>query len=131
MNRLGVAGIAAFGGMLAACPYLVALTSPPGSMILVYLTQLPLFVAGLWVGVGASALAGLGAALILLAASNLMAAAVFAGLNAVPVVLLVRQALLARTAAESVIEWYPPGLLTAWVTGLGLAAIAGSLLLLG
>jgi hypothetical protein len=100
-------------------------------MILVYLTQLPLFVAGLWLGVGASVLAGLTASLILIAASNLMAAAVFAGLNAVPAVLLVRQSLLARTGAEGVIEWYPPGLLTAWLTGFGLAAIAASLLLLG
>ncbi len=89
-------------------------------MILVYLTQLPLFVAGLWLGVGASALAGLAASLILIAASNFVAAAVFAGLNAVPVVLLVRQSLLARTGAEGVIE-----------TGFGLAAIAASLLLLG
>jgi hypothetical protein len=131
MYRLGVAGIAVFGGILAACPYLVALTSPPGSMILVYLTQLPLFVVGLWLGVGASALAGLAASLILMAVSNLMAAAVFGGLNAVPVVLLVRQSLLARTGAGGVIEWYPPGLLTAWLTSLGLAAIAVSLLLLG
>ncbi len=100
-------------------------------MILVYLTQLPLFVAGLWLGVGASALAGLAASLILIAASNFVAAAVFAGLNAVPVVLLVRQSLLARTGAEGVIEWYPPGSLTAWLTGSGLAAIAACLLLLG
>ena len=131
MSRLGAAGIAVFCGALGACPYLVALTGSPGSVILVYLTQLPLFVAGLWLGVGASALAGLAASLILIAASNLMAAAVFAGLNAVPVVLLVRQSLLARTGAEGVIEWYPPGMLTAWLTGFGLAAIAASLLLLG
>src|SRR5207244_10549004 len=100
---------------------------------LVYLRQLPLFVAGLWLGVGASMLAGLAASLILMAASNLIAAAVFAGLNAVPVVLLVRQSLLARTGAgaEGVIEWYPPGLLAAWLTGLGLAATAAALVALG
>jgi hypothetical protein len=107
------------------------MTGSPGSMILVYLTQLPLFVAGLWLGVGASALAGLAALLILIAASNLMAAAVFAGLNVVPVVLLVRQSLLARTDRGGEIEWYSPGLLTAWLTGLGLAAIIVSVCLLG
>jgi Predicted membrane protein (DUF2232) len=131
VTRFGAAGIVAFCGALGAGPYLVALTGPPGSMILVYLTQLPLFVAGLWLGVGAAALAGLAASLILVAASNLMAAAVFAGLNVVPVVLLVRQSLLARTGAAGEIEWYSPGLLTAWLTGLGLAAIAASVLLLG
>jgi hypothetical protein len=131
VSRLGVAGIAAFCGALAACPYSVALMGSPGSMILAYLTQLPLFVAGLWLGVGASALAGLAASMLLIAASNPMAAAVFAGLNAVPVVLLVRQSLLARTGAAGEIEWYSPGLLTAWLTGLGLAVIAASILVLG
>jgi hypothetical protein len=131
VSRLGVAGLAMFCGALGACPYLIALTGSPGSMILVYLTQLPLFIAGLWLGVGASALAGLAALLILFTASNLTAAAVFAGLNIVPVVLLVRQSLLARTGPEDAIEWYSPGLLTAWLTGLGLAAIIASIFFFG
>jgi hypothetical protein len=100
-------------------------------MILVYLTQLPLFIAGLWLGVTAAGLAGLAASLILLVTSNFVAAAVFAGLNALPVVLLVRQALLARTNADGGIEWYPPGLLTAWLTGLGLAATTVVFLVFG
>jgi hypothetical protein len=100
-------------------------------MVLVYLAQLPLFVAGLWLGTGAAALAGLVASLLLAATSNLVAAAIFAGLNAIPVVLLVRQSLLARTDAGGAIEWYPPGLLTGWLTAIGLTAIAGAFLLLG
>lgn len=131
MTRSAVAGIAALCGALGASPYLVALGGSPGAMILVYLTQLPLFTAGLWLGVGGSIMAGLAASLILLAASNIVAAGVFAGLNAVPVVFLVRQALLARPGATGAIEWYPPGLLTAWLTGLGLAATALAFLLLG
>jgi hypothetical protein len=131
VSRLGIAGIAALCGALGAFPYVIALTGSPGSIVLVYLTQLPLFAAGLWLGAGASALAGLVASLILLVASNLIAAAVFAGLNAVPVVLLVRKTLLARTVADGAIEWYPPGLLTGWLTGLGLAAVGVSLILFG
>lgn len=131
MPRLGVAGIAGFCGALGACPYLAALSGSPGSMILVYLTQLPLFAAGLWLGAGAAVLAGIAASLVLAVASGLMAAAVFAGMNAVPVALLVRQSLLARRDGEGALEWYPPGLLTAWLTGLGLAAVAAALLLLG
>jgi hypothetical protein len=100
-------------------------------MILVYLAQLPLFVAGLWLGASVSALAGLAASLLLAATGNLVAATVFAGSNAIPVGLLVRQSLLARTVAGGAVEWYPPGLLTAWVTGLGLAATAAAFLLLG
>lgn len=131
MSGLRIAGAAAVCGVLAACPYLVALISPPGSMILIYLAQLPLFVAGLWLGVGASLLAGLAASLTLVAASTPMTAAVFAGLNAGPVALLVRQSLLARTNNGGAVQWYPPGLLTAWLTGLGLAAIAAALALFG
>lgn len=131
MGRFGVAGVAALCGALAACPYLAVLSGSSASLLLVYLSQLPLFVGGLWCGVGAAALAGLTASVVLLAMSNIMACALFAALNAVPVILLVRQALLARIAADGAVEWYPAGLLTAWLTGLGLTAIAVTLLLLG
>jgi hypothetical protein len=131
MGRFAVAGVAVFCGTLGACPYLARLGGTPGSLILVYLAQLPLFICGLWGGVAVAALAGLTASLLLLIASNLMAVIMFAGLNVVPVILLVRQALLARTGTDGAIEWYPPGLLTAWLTGLGLTAIIVTLLLLG
>src|SRR4051812_50051280 len=52
-------------GGLAAGPYLLVLAGSTGSMILVYLAQLPLFAAGLWLGTGAAAAAGVIAALIL------------------------------------------------------------------
>jgi hypothetical protein len=131
MGRFAVAGVAALCGALGACPYLASLGGTPGSLILVYLSQLPLFIGGLWGGVTAAALAGLTASLMLLVAGNVIAVIMFAALNAVPVILLVRQALLARTGVDGAIEWYPPGLLTAWLTGLGLTAIMITLLLLG
>jgi hypothetical protein len=131
MGRFAVAGVAALCGALGACPYLAPLGGTPGSLILVYLSQLPLFIGGLWGGVTVAALAGLTALLMLLVASNIVAVIMFAALNVVPVILLVRQALLARTGADGAIEWYPPGLLTAWLTGLGLTAIMVTLLLLG
>ena len=131
MGRIGLAGVAALCGALAASPYLLSLSGSSSSLILVYLAQLPLFLAGLWGGVNAAALAGLAASIVLLAASNLMAVGLFAALNVVPVVLLMRQALLARPAADGGTEWYPPGLLTAWLTGLGLAGIGGALILRG
>lgn len=132
MSRLGVAGSVTLCGALGAFPYLIAAASgSPGAMILVYLAQLPLFVAGLWLGAAASALAGLAALLILAIASGLVAAVVFAGLNVVPVVLLVRQSLLARAGAAGAVEWYPPGMLAAWLTGLGLAAGGATIVMLG
>jgi hypothetical protein len=131
MSRLGFAGASAICGVLAAGPYLMALAGSNGSMILVYLAQLPLFTAGLWLGTGACALAGSAAVLILAGSGSLPAMALFAALNAIPAVLLVRQSLLARTAPGNAVEWYPPGLLTAWLTALGLAAVAAALLFLG
>jgi hypothetical protein len=92
---------------------------------------LPLFVAGLWLGVGAVAAAGVTGSLVLLAVSDLLGAALFAALNAVPVTLLVRQALLARRRDDGVYVWYPPGLLTAWLTFYAVAGIGAAMLLLG
>jgi len=119
---LGVAG----GGL-----YLAVVLGSPGALILVYLTQLPLFAAGLWLGVGAAAIAGVTATLMLLAASDLMAAAVFAGLNVMPVTLLVWRALLARRQPDETVAWYPPGLLAAWLTGIALAGIAIAVVVFG
>jgi hypothetical protein len=131
MGRFAVPGVAALCGALGACPYLAPLGGTPGSLIRVYLSQLPLCLGGLWGGVTAAALAGLTASLMLLIAGNIMAVMMFAALNVVPVTLLVRKALQARTGVDGAIEWYPPGLLTAWLTGLGLTAIMVTLLLLG
>ena len=131
MGRIGSAAAAIGCGLGAACLYLTVVLGSPGAIILVYMTQLPLFVAGLWLGAGAAALAGLTASLVLLAASDSLAAAIFAVLNAVPVVLLVRQALLARRREDGAIVWYPPGLLAGWLTALALGGIAAAFLLLG
>jgi hypothetical protein len=131
MDRLAMAAIAAACGGASACLYLALMLASPGAMILVYLTQLPLFLSGLWFGTAAAAIAGLGAVMVLLAASDVLAAAIFAALNAVPVIVLVRQALLARRNADGTLSWYPPGHLTVWLTALGILGIAAALLLLG
>ncbi len=131
MSRVRTAAVGVACGSAGACLYLALMLGTPGGLVLVYMTQLPLFLAGLWLGTGAAALAGLTGVLVLLAASDLLGAAVFAAVNAVPVVLLVRQALLARRDSDGTVVWYPPGLLTAWLTALALAGIAAALLLLG
>lgn len=118
-------------GALAGCLYLAAGFGTVGALVLVYMTELPLFVAGLWFGTGAAATAGLSGAVVLLAASDLLGAALFAAMNAAPVALLVRQALLARRRGDGTLVWYPPGLLTAWLTALALGGIAAALALYG
>ncbi|MGC2412741.1 MAG: DUF2232 domain-containing protein, partial [Stellaceae bacterium] len=65
---MGTASVAVACGSLGACLYLAVMLGTPGGLVLVYLAQLPLFIAGLWLGAGAAALAGLTGALVLLAA---------------------------------------------------------------
>ncbi len=131
MGRLGPLGIGAAMGALGAGLYLTMLTGSPGALILVYLAQLPLFAAGLWLGVGCGAVAGTSATAVLLVVGGLPAATVFAALYAAPIMVLVRQALLARHAPDGTLEWYPPGLLAAWLTGVGLAALGGGIAFFG
>jgi len=131
MGRLGVLGAGALLGALGAALYLALLTGSPGALILVYLAQLPLFAAGLWLGVASAAAAGITACVAVLVAGGSVVSALFAALYAAPVVLLVRQALLARNGPDGVLEWYPPGLLAAWLTALGLALAAGATVFLG
>src|SRR4051812_46127616 len=116
MGRFRAAAAAVACGGAAGVLYLAVMLGTPGALILVYMTQLPLFLAGLWLGAETAAFAGLTGSMVLLAASDLLGAALFAMLNAVPVVLLVRQALLARRHADGTLVWYPSGLLTAWLT---------------
>ncbi len=131
MDRLATLGAGILLGGLSAVLYLVVLTGSPGALLLVYLSQLPLFAAGLWLGVGAAVAAGTGGSIAVLLAGGWSAAGLFVALNAAPVVLLVRQALLARMGSAGVIEWYPPGLLVAWLTALGVAALGTAIFCLG
>lgn len=131
MSRTAIAAAAIGCGLAAACLYLAVMLGSPGTLILVYLTQLPLFAAGLWLGTGAAALAGLTACAVMLAVGDIAAAALFAALNAGPAILLVRQALLARPDADGRILWYPPGLLAAWLTVLALGGMGAALLIMG
>jgi hypothetical protein len=131
MGRLPPAAIGAGFGVVAGLMYVGVMLGTSGALVLVYLTQLPLFAAGLWLGTGAVVAAGIAGSLVLLAVSDLLGAALFAALNAAPVALLVRQALLARQRPDGTYLWYPPGLLTGWLTGYALAGIGAAMLLLG
>lgn len=131
MNRPALAAVSAACGAVAGCFYLTVALGTPGGLILVYVTQLPLFLAGLWLGTTAAVIAGATGALLLLGASDLWGAALFAVLNAAPVVWLVRQALLARRQDDGKLSWYPPGLLAGWLTAMALGGIGGAVLLLG
>ncbi len=110
--------IAIGAGMLAAVP-LIAGLAVPGGFLLGLLAPLPLFLVGLHRGWMQALLAGCALALISAFAGGLGLAVAVALMMLVPTGLLVRQALLSRTAADGTTEWYPPGLLVTWLTVCG------------
>jgi hypothetical protein len=137
-------GLALLYGLASALPLLTAL-SVPGGVLFMLLVPLPLFLSGLSMGTGAATLSAATACLALslmimvaavqVSGSLLIAlvdgAGMFIGTAitlGLPAVVLVRQALLSRTAPDGSVEWYPPGPLVVWLTGTGLFLLAFSLL---
>ncbi len=131
MDRRRTLTLSALSGLVAGSFCLAAGRGGAGAMILVFLSGLPLFIAGLWLGFGAAALAGVAGLFVILATGHWREAVFFAISSAAPVIFFVHQALLARSGAAGKREWYPPGLLLAWLSGFGLAALAASLVLFG
>ncbi|MCC6471936.1 MAG: DUF2232 domain-containing protein [Alphaproteobacteria bacterium] len=111
-------------GLLSGAFYLAVAYRPFASMPLLYFAQFPLFVAGLAGGATASLVAGIAAgSLVMTHEFGIALSLLFGAVFIVPVPILVRQALLARTGSLGGVEWYPPGLLTGWLVGIGLALL--------
>ena len=118
--------IAAGAGLLSFV-FLALVATGPGGVLFGPLAPLPLFAVGLSLGLRPLAVAGAAFALPALALGGIPAA--LGGLVVLlgPVGVLVRQALLSRPGPDGGMEWYPPGLLVAWLTLIGLAIVALSL----
>ena len=119
MARGHVAALVA--GAVSAVLFLAAAFGSLGGVILAYLAQLPLFAAGLGAGWVAAAIAGAVAVALVLVTMPLASAGLFFISTAVPVLVLVRQALQSRPLPDGGIEWYPPGRLLAILSGMALA----------
>lgn len=137
-------GLALLYGLASALPLSIVF-SVPGGILFMMLVPLPLFLSGLSLGLTA-ALISAGSACLTIGLMTAVAATQISGSLAIgladgagvligtaitlglPVVVLVRQALLNRTAGDGSLEWYPSGLLVLWLTGLGVVMLAFSLL---
>ncbi len=111
---------AGLAGLLSALLFGALASLSLGGVILANLTMLPLFAAGLALSLSGTIVAtgvGLAATLLFIGFAR---AAFYAAAFVLPVVLLVRQALLSRQDATGTV-WYPPGLLLCWLSGLGAA----------
>jgi predicted membrane protein DUF2232 len=104
-------------GGLSALLYLSVIVTP-GGVIMASFTQAPLFIAGLALGLPAALMATAVASVSVMTAGGLLGGIVHALVNALPVLILLNRALLSRRAPDGGVEWYPPGLLVAWLSGL-------------
>jgi len=110
-------------GVLSALPLMIAVAEPSG-LLLVLLSPLPLFLAGLSQGVAAALIAGATTVAAIGILAGFVAAIGTVVILGAPVTLLVRLALLSRPLAGAgngaAVEWYPPGLLVGWLSGIGM-----------
>ncbi|MGQ0663205.1 MAG: DUF2232 domain-containing protein [Pseudomonadota bacterium] len=121
--------VSAGAGLVSSLLYATLLTGSLGAYLLAYLAPLPLFAAGLGIGVGGAAIAALTATLAAAVGGGFTFGLIFLIVNVAPALLVTRQALLNRRDGAGQVEWYPPGPLVAWLTGFA-AAVLISLVLL-
>ena len=124
------------GGALSGACYLSVLSGIPDALILAYLAQFPLILAGLGMGVSASVLAAFAAVFLIALIGGLFSAMSFTIFGAAPSILLTKLAPLARSrslegtgdeAPEDDLEWYPPDAMIMWLTGFGVLAFMAAL----
>lgn len=119
-------GLALAAGLLSALLFLSLAKGIALGIVLSYAAPLPLIMAGLGFGMGASVIAGVVGAGAVALVAGWHSIPPFMVAAALPALVVTNRALLRRTAADGSTEWYPPGLVLAWLTAAGLA-----LLLLG
>jgi hypothetical protein len=122
-------GLAVLAGVVSSALFLCLLTGVPGMVLFAYFVQLPLMLAGLAMGLTASVVAVASALLINGLIVGAVATLIYGLVQALPALIVVRQALLSRQQGQDV-EWYPPGLLLAQLTCLAGLGIGVAFLLL-
>lgn len=111
-------------GLISSLLFLSLAQGFAAGMLLSYLAPLPLMMAGLYRGNAAGLAAGLAATAAVALVAGGLSSLPFAITAVLPSLVVVRQALLWRSNAAGSVEWYPPGLVLGWLTGMGLALIA-------
>ncbi|MEE8334498.1 MAG: DUF2232 domain-containing protein [Alphaproteobacteria bacterium] len=112
------------GGLASAVFYLSVRAGSPMAAGLTYLAPAPLLAVGLSRGLTAGAIAILVGALTLALGVRPLAALLYLAAAGLPSLIIIRQGMLSRPGAtQGAFDWYPPGLLLAWLTVYGLAML--------
>jgi hypothetical protein len=120
-----VIGLAVLAGLISSTLFLSLSSGLPGTVLLAYFVQLPLLFIGLSLGLAASVVAAAGAMLVCAVLAGLVGAGLFFLVQAIPAMVVIRQALLARQR-DGQLEWYPAGLLLAQLTALAALGITAA-----
>lgn len=122
--------LAVLAGLISGGLFLSLLTGAPSLLLLAYFVQMPLLFAGLSMGLVGSVIAATSGILVNGLLAGLLAGLLYAVVQALPAVVVVRQALLARQDSDGTVEWYPPGLILAQLAVLGAVGIVVAFVLL-
>ncbi len=101
--------IAVAAGVASGLVFIAPASGTLIGLVLVNLTHLPLFLVGLGFGVTAATIAAASATALVGLALEPSSMLPYLVAFAVPAVVIVRQSLQSRTAADGTVEWYPPG----------------------
>ncbi len=118
--------IAIAAGAVSGIVYVAPLFGSLLGLLLINFTHLPLFLAGLSMGVTTVAVAAAAGTVVVVAIAGIAGAIPFALAFAVPAVAVVRQTLLWRTTDDGGREWYPPGMALTLLVSYGAAAFVAA-----
>lgn len=104
----------ALAGLASGVLFLALIGGAAMMPLVAYFVQLPLFFVGLTLGAASATVASLASVLLVLIASGWLAGLLFAVIEAVPLLVVVRAGLLSRQDAPGGdVDWYPPGMILA------------------
>ena len=110
--------LAAAAGLASAVVFAMVLTGVPAAIMVAYFAQLPVLLVGLGLGLGHGLIAtGSAMAAVVVAGGGLATAGLYFVVHALPMVILVRQALLFRAGPGQGVTWYPAGELLGILSG--------------
>lgn len=118
-------------GLISAAMFAAMLTETPLALLAGYFASLPLFAIGLTRGFLMAGVGGLTGTVAIAALGGVVFAVPFLIGFAAPIVVLVRQALLARADGAGATEWYPAGRLVVVLAGLAVILFGGTLMVIG
>jgi hypothetical protein len=116
-------GFALAAGLLSALLFLSLAKGIGSGIVLSYVAPLPPMMIGLALGAPAALVAAAMGGVAVAGTAGGFSGLLFLVIVAVPALVVANRSLLWRDAADGSTEWYPPGLVLAWLTAAGLALL--------